>query len=281
MSEDEHPGGREPAPASGAETRAEAAHSPVVRSRHGLVEVLRIDREHARNAIDGATAQALSGALDDATEDPEIGAVVITGTGERAFSAGMDLKAFAAGEVGLMVTAGGGFGGIAQRDFPKPLIAAVNGAALAGGCEIVLACDLVVAAEHATFGVPEVKRGLVAAAGGMLRLPRKLPYNVAMELLLTGEPIDARRAYELGLVNQVVPAAELLDAALALAGRVCANAPLAVRRSKQVARAAVDLSEPDAWQLNTQVTGEIFASHDAMEGAMAFAEKRPPQWTGA
>jgi crotonobetainyl-CoA hydratase len=278
MASEEHGG---PASAGGAETRAEAARPPVARSRHGRVEVLRIDREHARNAIDGATSHAIGQALDDATDDPEIWAVVITGTGERAFCAGMDLKAFATGEVAQIATASGGFAGIAQRDFPKPLIAAVNGAAFAGGCEIVLACDLVVAAEHATFAVPEVKRGLVAAAGGLFRLTRRLPYSVAMEMLLTGEPIDARRAYELGLVNQVVPADELLDAALALAGRICANAPLAVRRSKQVARATVDLPETEAWKLNAQVAAEIIASHDAMEGAMAFAEKRPPQWTGA
>jgi enoyl-CoA hydratase/carnithine racemase len=259
----------------------EGGHSPVARSRHGRVEVLRIDREHARNAIDGPTSQALGRALDELTDDDDVWAVVVTGTGERAFCAGMDLKAFVTGDVATIASTPGGFAGIAQRDFPKPLIAAVNGAALAGGCEIVLACDLVVAAEHATFGVPEVTRGLVAAAGGMLRLPRRLPWAVAMELLLTGAPIDARRAYELGFVNQVVPAAELLEAALALAGRICANAPLAVRRSKQVARAAVDLSEPEAWKLNAQVTGEIFASHDALEGAMAFGQKRPPEWTGA
>jgi enoyl-CoA hydratase/carnithine racemase len=262
-------------------SESEGEKPPVARSRHGRVEVLRIDREHARNAIDGPTSQALGRALDELTEDPDVWAVVLTGTGEKAFCAGMDLKAFATGQVADIMTTPGGFAGVAQRAFPKPVIAAVNGAALAGGCEIVLWCDLVVAAEHATFGVPEVKRGLVAAAGGMLRLPRRLPYSVAMELLLTGDPIGAQRAYELGLVNTVVPAAEVLEAALALAERICENAPLSVRRSKHVAQASADLSEEDAWKLNVQVTGEIFAHPDALEGAIAFAEKRPPRWTGA
>lgn len=254
------------------------APSPLARSRHGRVELLRIDREHARNAIDGPTSQAIGSALDELADDPEVLAVILTGTGEKAFCAGMDLKAFATGEVGLIMTTSGGFAGVARREFPKPLIAAVNGAALAGGCEIVLACDLVVAAEHATFGVPEVKRGLVAAAGGMLRLPRRLPYAVALEMLLTGDPIDAARAHQLGLVNRVVPAAELLEAALALAERIGANSPLAVRRSKEVARASLDLDEGAAWELNARVTAEIFSYPDALEGAIAFAERRPPRW---
>jgi enoyl-CoA hydratase/carnithine racemase len=257
------------------------AEEPVVRAREGMVEVVRINREAARNAIDGPTSIALGRAFDDLAFDDEVRAVVLTGTGERAFCAGMDLKAFAAGQIGDIMSTSGGFAGLAQRDFPKPIIAAVNGAALAGGCEIVLSCDLVVAAEHATFGVPEVKRGLVAAAGGMLRLPRRLPQAVAMELLLTGDPIDAQRAYQLGLVNRVVPAATLMDAAIELADRICANAPLAVRRSKQVGRKAAEMPEVEGWKVNAEVTAEIFASKDAMEGAIAFAEKRPPNWTGS
>jgi enoyl-CoA hydratase/carnithine racemase len=257
------------------------AEEPVVRSRQGLVEVVRINREAARNAIDGPTSIALGRAFDDLAADDEVRAVVLTGTGERAFCAGMDLKAFATGQIGDIMSTSGGFAGLSQRDFPKPIIAAVNGAALAGGCEIVLCCDLVVAAEHATFGVPEVKRGLVAAAGGMLRLPRRLPHAVAMELLLTGDPIDAARAYQLGLVNKVVPAAALLVSAIELADRICSNAPLAVRRSKQVGRRAAEMKESEGWQLNSEVSAEIFASKDAMEGAIAFAEKRPPNWTGS
>ena len=263
------------------DTPAGAEPEPiVVRSRHGKVELVRINRESARNAIDGPTSQALGSTFDELAEDPEVWAVVLTGTGERAFCAGMDLKAFATGQIGDIMSTSGGFAGLARREFAKPLVAAVNGAALAGGCEIVLSCDLVVAAEHAVFGVPEVKRGLVAAAGGMIRLPRRLPYAVALELLLTGDPIDARRAYELGLVNKVVPADEVVTAALELAERICANAPKAVRDSKRVARRSMDLTEEDAWGLNAEVTAEIFVSHDALEGAVAFAEKRPPVWTG-
>ena len=176
----------------------------------------------------------MSAALDELAEDPDCWVVVITGSGDKAFSAGMDLKAFSSGEGGDIMGASGGFGGITQRDFPKPIIAAVNGSALAGGFEIMLSCDLVVAAEHATFGIPEAKRGLIAGAGGLIRMPKRLPMAVALELAMTGDPIDAERAYALGLVNRVVPADALLDEAMALAERIAANAPLAVRYSKSV-----------------------------------------------
>jgi enoyl-CoA hydratase/carnithine racemase len=255
--------------------------SLVVRERHGRVELVRINRESARNAIDGPTSQALGRAFDELSDDPEVWAVVLTGTGERAFSAGMDLKAFASGQLGEIMSTPGGFAGVAQRQFPKPLIAAVNGAALAGGCEIVLSCDLVVAADHAVFGIPEVKRGLIAAGGGLIRLARRLPYAVALELALTGEPMGAARALELGLVNRVVPAAEVVPAALELAEAICANAPLAVRTSKELMRRSLDLTEAEAWNLNGELVPTIFSSHDALEGALAFAEKRVPNWTGA
>jgi enoyl-CoA hydratase/carnithine racemase len=253
----------------------------VVRERHGRVELVRINRESARNSINGPTSQALGRAFDELTEDPEVWAVVLTGTGERAFSAGLDLKAFASGQLAEIMSTSGGFAGVTQRQFPKPLIAAVNGAALAGGCEIVLACDLVVAAEHAVFGIPEVKRGLIAAGGGLIRLARRLPYSVALELALTGEPIDAARALELGLVNRVVPASEVVTAALSLAEAICTNAPLAVRTSKDVMRRSLDLTEAEGWSLIGELVPAIFASHDALEGAVAFAEKRAPNWTGA
>jgi enoyl-CoA hydratase len=156
----------------------------------------------------------------------------------------------------------------------------VNGPALAGGCEIMLSCDLVVAADHAVFGIPEVKRGLIAGAGGLLRLPRRIPRAVALELALTGEPIDAARALAVGLVNRVVPAGRLLEEALSLAEQIAANAPMAVRYSKRVMLESADLAEKDAWALNDSTFGEIFTSADAMEGAVAFAEKRAPNWQG-
>ena len=192
----------------------------------------------------------------------------------------MDLKAFAAGEAGEIMGARGGFGGIAQRDFPKPLIAAVNGSALAGGCEIMLSCDLAVAVEEAKFGIPEVKRGLMAGAGGLLRLPKRIPPAIALELALTGDPIDAQRALSIGLINRVVPAARLMEAALELAGTIAANAPLAVRGSKMVMKKAGELPESEGWKINNDAMPAVFGSADAMEGAVAFAEKRAPVWTG-
>ncbi len=178
----------------------------VLRERRGNVEILTINRPEARNAINGAVSMAMGGIMDELAEDTDCWVVVITGSGDKAFSAGMDLKAFSSGEGGGILGASGGFAGLTQRDFPKPIIAAVNGSALAGGFEIMLSCDLVVAADHATFGIPEAKRGLVAGAGGLIRMPKRLPMAVALELAMTGDPIDAERAYALGLVNKVVPA---------------------------------------------------------------------------
>ena len=249
----------------------------ILRNRVGNVEVLTINRPDARNAINLATAQALGGALDELESDPECWVVVLTGAGDKAFSAGMDLKAFATGEFPITDK---GFGGITKRDFPKPLIAAVNGSALAGGFEVVLSCDLVVAADHARFGIPEAARGLVAGAGGLIRLPKRVPMAIALELALTAEPIDADRALSVGLINRVVPAASLMDEAMALAATIAKNAPLAVRVSKQVMKQAAEISEADAWAINDAAFGEIGASPDAMEGAIAFAEKRQPNWQG-
>jgi enoyl-CoA hydratase/carnithine racemase len=252
----------------------------VLRERRGNVEILTINRPEARNAINGAVSLAMSTAMDELAEDPDCWVVVITGSGDKAFSAGMDLKAFSSGEAGDIVGASGGFGGLTQRDFPKPIIAAVNGSALAGGLEIMLSCDLVVAAEHATFGIPEAKRGLIAGAGGLIRLPKRLPMAIALELAMTGDPIDAERAHALGLVNKVVPAGELMAEALALAERIAANAPLAVRYSKGVMKRAAEVPEADGWAINTEAAAIVFPSADAMEGATAFAEKRPPKWQG-
>jgi len=251
----------------------------VERERRGRVEVLTINRPEARNAINGDVTAAMTAALDDIEQDDGCLAVVLTGAGDKAFSAGMDLKAFASGQ-GANIIDAGGFAGITRRAFPKPIVAAVNGAALAGGCEIVLACDLVVAAEHAVFGIPEVKRGLIAGAGGLIRLPRRLPRAVALELALTGEPMDATRAYGLGLVNRVVPGAVVVEAAVALARTIADNAPLAVRMSKKVIVETADMAEEDAWKLNDSTFSTIFTSADAMEGAVAFAQKRAPNWQG-
>ncbi len=264
-----------------AEGAAPAAPSPLVRERHGRTELLRINREAARNAIDGPTSIAFGLAFEELSEDDEVWAVVITGTGDRAFSAGMDLKAFATGQAGDILSAEHGFANIARRSFPKPLIAAVNGAALAGGLEIVLSCDLVVAAEHAIFGIPEVKRGLFAAGGGLIRLQHRIPYSIALELALTGDTIDASRAAQLGLVNRVVPADQVVTEALALAEKICANAPLAVRASKKIMKGSLGMTDEEGWGLNGSLVPQIFGSADAMEGSVAFAEKRPPVWKGA
>jgi enoyl-CoA hydratase len=252
----------------------------VLRERRGNVEILTINRPDARNAINGAVSRAMSSIMDELTRDADCWVVVITGAGDKAFSAGMDLKAFSSGEGGDIIGASGGFAGISQREFPKPIIAAVNGSALAGGFEIMLSCDLVVAAEHATFGIPEAKRGLIAGAGGLIRMPKRLPMAIALELAMTGDPIDAPRALALGLVNRVVPGASLIDETLELAGRIAANAPLAVRHSKDVMKRSADVSEAEGWSINDAAVGVVFSSADAMEGPIAFAEKRPPNWQG-
>jgi enoyl-CoA hydratase/carnithine racemase len=254
--------------------------SAVERERRGHIEILTINRPEARNAVNGEVSQGMASALDELEGDDDCWVVILTGAGEKAFSAGMDLKAFASGEGGPIMGAPGGFAGIVQRTFPKPIIAAVNGAALAGGCEIMLACDLVVAADHAMFGIPEVKRGLLAGAGGLIRLPKRLPLAIALELALTGEPIDAERALALGLVNRVVPGARLMDEALALAELIADNAPLAVRWTKKVIMGASSVGDHEGWVLNNEAVGVVFSSADAMEGPVAFAEKRKPKWQG-
>jgi enoyl-CoA hydratase/carnithine racemase len=243
------------------------------------VATLTLDRPDQRNAINAAMAAGLLAAMDRFEADAAARVAVLTGAGDKAFCAGMDLKAFAAGEGPAIFGGRGGFAGFTGYPRSKPVIAAVNGAALAGGCELVLACDLVVAADTAMFGQPEVKRGLFAAAGGALRLPRTVPRVRAMELLLTGDPIDARTALELGLVNRVVSAVELSAAARELARRICANAPLAVRETLAVARRAFEPGE-DCWAHNEAAWRRVAASEDAAEGPRAFAEKRPARWRG-
>lgn len=253
--------------------------SVLLRRREGRVEILTLNRPEARNAINGALSRELVAAFREIEADDSCRVVVLTGAGDKAFCAGMDLKAFAAGEAEEVMGAEGGFGGIARRQFPKPLVAAVNGPALAGGCEIVLACDIVIAATSATFGIPEVKRGLIAGAGGLVRLPRWISSPIAMELALTGDPISAWRAFDLGLINKAVEAGELLEEAVALATRISTNSPMAVQSSKRIITAGADLSGPELWAINDAAVVDIVNSGDAREGAQAFVEKRQARWS--
>lgn len=239
--------------------------------------VVTIDRPHARNAVDTAVATAIAAAMDRLDRDDALTVGVITGAGGT-FSAGMDLKAFVRGE--KPIVPGRGFAGIVERTSRKPVIAAVEGYALAGGFEIVLACDLVVAARGATFGLPEVRRGLVAAGGGLLRLPRRVPYHVAMELCLLGSHVPAPRMHELGLVNRLVDDGGALRAALQLAEEIVANGPLAVAATKQIIEESADWPRAEAFTRQAAIAGPVSASADAREGALAFAEKRAPVWTG-
>jgi enoyl-CoA hydratase len=241
------------------------------------VLVVTIDRPEARNAVTADVAQGIAAAMDRLDAEDALRVGVLTGAGGT-FCAGMDLKAFVRGE--RPVVAGRGFAGVTQRPPEKPLIAAVEGYALAGGFELVLACDLVVAAEGATFGIPEVKRGLVAAAGGLLRLPARIAYHQAMELALLGNHIPAARARELGLVNRLVADGTALEAALALAAEITANGPLAVGASKKIVAAARGWSDEEMWERQAEIAGPVSASKDAIEGARAFAEKRAPLWSG-
>jgi enoyl-CoA hydratase len=244
----------------------------------GHTLVITLNRPEARNAIDGATAHHVAAAMERLDREPELRAGVLTGAG-GVFCAGMDLKTFVRGE--SSVVPGRGFAGLTERRPRKPLIAAVEGWALAGGFELLLACDLAVGARDARLGVPEVKRGLVAAAGGVVVLPRRVPTAIALEMILTGDPIDAARAYELGLLNQVTEPGEALAVALELSARIAANGPLAVEISKQVAYESADWDAGELWTRQAELVDPVFASRDAHEGAVAFAEKRPPRWTGA
>jgi enoyl-CoA hydratase len=243
------------------------------------VAILTLDRPEARNAIDATMAEALEAAVDRVEADDDVWVTVLAARGP-VFCAGADLKAVSAGRAEGIIRPHTGFAGFCRRVLTKPVIAAVDGPALAGGCEIVAACDLVVASTAASFGIPEVKRSLVAAAGGLFRLARKLPPNVAMELALTGDPITAEQGYVHGLVNQLVEPGAVLDAALALAGRITANAPVAVRLSRQVVQDGALASDEDAWRMSAAAYREVVATEDFREGPRAFVEKRPPRWSG-
>ncbi len=242
------------------------------------VLVITLDRPQARNAINYETAQELAAAFDRLDADDSLVIGVLTGSGNT-FCAGMDLKAFAA--TGQRPYAGDrGFAGLCERPPRKPLIAAVEGYALAGGCEVAMACDLIVAANNATFGLPEVKRGLVPGSGGMVRLPARIPYHIAMEAVLTGDMFPAERFHHYGLVNRLVEPGQALETALQLAGQIARNGPLAVQTAKRIIAESRNWRPEDMFDLQRPRIAHIFTSADAKEGATAFAEKREPVWTG-
>lgn len=245
-------------------------------TRDGVLLVT-LNRPDQRNAVNRAVAEGLAAALDRLDDDGALRVGVLTGEG-KGFCAGMDLKAFVAGE--RPSVEGRGFAGIVQRSSAKPLIAAVEGFAVAGGFEIALACDLIVAARGARFGIPEVKRGLVAAGGALLRLPQRIPYHLAMELALTGEPVDAERMAEVGLVNRLTEPGGAVDGALALATAVALNGPLALAASKRILAEAPSWPADGVWERQAAISDPVRASADAREGSLAFAEKRAPRWQG-
>jgi enoyl-CoA hydratase len=249
----------------------------VLTERRDNVLLITLNRPDARNAVNAALAEGVAAALDELDHDDGLAVGVLTGAGQG-FSSGMDLKAFVAGESPYAVDRG--FAGITRRASRKPLIAAVEGFAVAGGLEIALSCDLIVAARDARLGIPEVKRSLVAAAGALFRLPRRIPYHVAMELALTGDPITAERAYELGVVNRLTDPGGAVDAALELAGTIARNGPLAVDATKAIMQQQFDWTEEEFWTRQGDLAGPVFGSDDAREGAIAFSEKREPVWRG-
>jgi len=251
--------------------------SEVLTERRDAVLLITINRPEQRNAINAAVAEGIGTALDELDGDSGLAIGIITGAG-KGFCAGMDLKAFVTGERPWY--ADRGFAGITQRSAAKPLIAAVEGFAVAGGLEVAIACDLIVAARGAKLGVPEVKRSLVAAGGGLLRLPRLLPRAVAFEMALTGDPILAERAYELGMVNRLAEPGEALDGARKLAARIAVNGPLAVAATKQIISQQHDWDMAEVWVKQEPIMRPAFQSEDAREGALAFAEKRAPVWKG-
>jgi enoyl-CoA hydratase len=250
---------------------------PVLTERRDGVLLITLNRPEARNAVNLAVAEGVAAALDALDADADLAVGVLTGAG-AGFSAGMDLKAFVAGQRPWV--ADRGFAGIVQRSARKPLIAAVEGFAVAGGLEIALACDLIVAGSGAKLGIPEVKRSLVATGGALLRLPRRVPYGIAMELALTGDTISAERAYELGLVNRVTEQGGAVDAAIELAAAIVRNGPLALDATKAILQQQFDWDEGDFWQRQRELADPVYASDDAREGATAFAEKRDPVWRG-
>jgi enoyl-CoA hydratase len=250
----------------------------------GRTALITLNRPEARNAINGDVAAAMEACIDRMEDDAEVWTGILRanteGQSNPVFSAGADLKAVNSGGAGGLATKRGGFAGLAQRERRKPLIVAVDGLATAGGCEIVLSCDLVVATTRSAFGLAEVKRNLIAGAGGLFRLPKVIGRTVAMEAILTGEPISAQRAYDLGLVNRLVEPGQAVETARALAAHVGAAAPLAVWESRKVVLAADYEDESELWKLTNAAMATVTKSEDLKEGLTAFIEKRPPQWKG-
>jgi enoyl-CoA hydratase len=249
----------------------------VLTERRDGVLLITINRPEARNAVNVPVAEGIAAALDTLDADPALSVGVLTGAGSG-FCAGMDLKAFVTGERPWVGDRG--FAGIVRRGSRKPLIAAIEGFAVAGGFEVALACDLIVAARGAKLGIPEVKRSLVAAGGALLRLPHRMPYHLAMELALTGDPMPAERFHELGVVNCLAEPGAAVDAALELAARIVPNGPLALDATKRILQEAPDWSTAEMWERQAEISDAVFGSEDATEGAKAFAEKRAPAWKG-
>ncbi len=250
---------------------------PVLTERREDVLLITLNRPEARNAVNLPLAQGIADALGALDGDPELAVGILTGAGPG-FCAGMDLKAFVTGERPWVGDRG--FAGIVRRASAKPLIAAIEGFAVAGGFEVALACDLIVAARGAKLGIPEVKRSLVAAGGALLRLPRRMPYHLAMELALTGDPMEAERLHELGVVNRLAEPGAAVGAALELAARIAPNAPLALRATKRIVELAPDWPRDEAWERQAEISDPVFDSQYAIEGATAFSERRPPVWRG-
>ncbi len=266
------------AAATDATTDTSSTESPaVLTERRGNVLLITLNRPEVRNAVNGAVAEGVAGALDELDGDEGLSVGILTGAGGF-FCAGMDLGAFVRGESPWFGDRG--FAGIAQRTARKPLIAAIEGFAVAGGMEVALACDLIVAARGAKLGIPEAKRSLVAAGGALLRLPQRMPYHVVMELALTGEPMLAERFHEFGVVNRLAEPGGALDAALELAATLAKNGPLALIASKRILQEQWDWSTAEMWERQAAISGPVFASEDAKEGASAFKEKREAVWRG-
>lgn len=260
--------------------KPESVEREVLYEINDYVAVVTLNRPDKRNAVNGDVASALGWIAQDVESNDDVRVAILTSSLESTFCAGADLAEISKGNARALSTKEGGFAGFVKFPRTKPWIAAVRGNALAGGCELPLSCDMIVAADNSRFGLPEVKRGIFAGAGGVFRLPRAIPRNIALEIVATGDPMPAERLYQLGLINRMVASDDVLSEAQSLAKQICVNAPLAVRKSLQVARQAHDGTEEDLWQASNEASAIVFSSEDAKEGPLAFLEKRAPNWKG-